>query len=264
MIIKQSRLDRMIAEQRTMFPLDRLLVDAPCALSPLLCPDCPDCDRNAHQLGNTIESGALCKWKATFFPVSARGIREMNTYNPCTFFCEDCDMPVVIHRYGRPFIDGLGRIVRRCLNDGTNRAHTSDSYGRCTDKHILLKRRQIRWNMTPEGSGIGSDILDQMVDAAGQMERERQRQLERETTNTRPSDFDPEIRQRTLADGRIERITSRPDRLFGTIEYVDPLVELTRRTTPAHARADCGGCAGYYDDTGRQIKHRTLSAQELL
>ena len=264
MIIKQSRLDRMIAEQRAMFPLDRLMVDEPCALSPLRCPNCPDCNFDASHMATAVDTLGRCKWKARYYPVARIGTREMNTYNPCTFFCEDCDMPVVIHRYGRPFIDGLGRVVRRCLNDGTNRAHTSDSYGRCTDKHILLKRRQIRWNMTPEGSGIGSDILDQMVDVAGQMERERQRQLERETTNARPSDFDPNIRERVMADGRIQRITSGPDRLFGTIEYVDPYVDLIRRSTAPHARADCGGCAGYYDETGRLIKHRTLSARELL
>ena len=264
MIIKQRHMDRMMAEQREMFSRERLQLDEPCAMSPLLCPQCPDCDRDAHQQGNTIESGAVCKWKADYFPVSALGMREMNTYNPCNFFCEDCDMPVTIHRYGRPFIDGRGYVVRRCLNDGTNRAHTNDDYPRCTDKHVLLKRRQIRWNMTPEGSGIGHAIIEQMVDPAGQMERERQRQLERETTNVRPSDFDPDIRERTMADGRIQRITSTPGRLLGTIEYVDPYVDLIRRSTPPHARADCGGCAGYYDDTGRLIKHRTLSAQELL
>ena len=264
MIIKQQRLDRMISEQRQMFPHERLLVDAPCALSPLLCPQCPDCDHATHPQNASIESGAICKWKADYFPVSALGQREMNTYNPCNFFCEDCDMPVTIHRYGRPFIDGRGYLVRRCLNDGTNRAHTNDGFGRCTDKHVLLKRRQIRWNATPDASGIGRYNIEQMVDVEGQMERERQRQLERETTNVRPSDFDPDIRERVMTDGRIQRITSTPGRLLGTIEYVDPYVDLVRRSTPPHARADCGGCAGYYDANGRLVKHRTLSAQELL
>jgi hypothetical protein len=264
MIIKQRHLDRIMAEQRAMFPLEQLLVDAPCALTPFQCPQCPNCDLSTYHVSNRIVVIEPCKWKADYFPVSALGQREMNTYNPCNFFCEDCDMPVTIHRYGRPFIDGRGYVVRRCLNDGTNRAHTNDDYPRCTDKHVLLKRRQIRWNMTPEGSGIGRHTIEQMVDPAGQMERERQRQLERETTNVRPSEFDPEIRQRAMADGRIQRITSRPDRLFGTIEYVDPLVELTRRTTPAHTRADCGGCAGYYKPNGQLVRHRTLSAQELL
>ena len=237
MIIKQRHLDRMMAKQRAMFGSENLLI-------------------NEHCLA---DMNRLHNFDAPCVPFNSP-----NSSNPCIFFCSSCNTAVTIHRYGRPFIDGRGYVVRRCLNDGTNRAHTNDDYPRCTDKHVLLKRRQIRWNMTPEGSGIGRYTVGQMVDPAGQMERERQRQLERETTNVRPSEFDPEIRQRAMADGRIQRITSTPGQLLGTIENVDPLVELTRRSTPAHARADCGGCAGYYDANGRLIKHRTLSARELL
>ena len=252
----------MISEQRQMFPHERLLVDAPCL---------------------ELSTGERCSFKSTHIPNqrvlpnsdgrNGRGAgRRFNgqldtdhfLQHTCVFFCEHCNTATTIHRYGRPFIDGRGYVVRRCLNDGTNRAHTNDDRERCTDKHVLLKRRQIRWNATPDASGIGRHNIEQMVDVEGQMERERQRQLERETTNVRPSDFDPDIRERVMADGRIQRITSTPGRLLGTIEYVDPYVDLVRRSTPPHARADCGGCAGYYDANGRLVKHRTLSAQELL
>ena len=182
MIIKQRHLDRIMAEQRAMFPLEQLLVDAPCALTPFQCPQCPNCDLSTYHVSNRIVVIEPCKWKADYFPVSALGMREMNTYNPCNFFCEDCDMPVTIHRYGRPFIDGRGYVVRRCLNDGTNRAHTKDDYERCTDKHVLLKRDQLE-------RGINR-FRSQMSDPDAQLVRERERQERRLTTNERPSEFD--------------------------------------------------------------------------
>jgi hypothetical protein len=87
-----------------------------------------------------------------------------------------------MHRYGRPFIDPTGKLVRRCLNDGTNRRHTSDDRERCTDKHVLLKRHQLE-------RGIYR-FRSQMSDPDAQLVRERERQERRLTTNERPSEFD--------------------------------------------------------------------------
>ena len=184
MAISQTRLDAMIVEQRTMFPNERLLVDVACGASPLLCPDCPNCDRREHPRNASIESGATCKLKAHHCPISALGQRLMNTYNPCNFFCEDCDISVTIHRYGRPFIDPMGRLVRRCMNDGISRRHTNNDRERCTDKHVLLKKYQVH-------RGIPAHLRSQMENPDAQIARELERQERRETTNERPSDFGP-------------------------------------------------------------------------
>ena len=101
-----------------------------------------------------------------------------------------------------------------------------------------------------------------------QIERERHREARRLVTNERPSDFqdmgENAVRLRRLADGNIERTTQRRGALFATREVLDPYTERLRRDTPAHTRAECGGCAGYYKPNGQLVRHRTLSAQELL
>ena len=156
MTITQTRLDAMIVEQRSMFRGERLLID-------------DYCFRDTNRPHN---------FDATCVPSDSP-----NSSNPCIFFCSSCNTAVAIHRYGRPFIDPLGRLVRQCMNDGTNRRHTSDSRERCTDKHILLKKYQVR-------HGI-SRYRSQMSDPDAQLERERERQERRETTNEQPSDFGP-------------------------------------------------------------------------
>ena len=242
MRISQTRLDAMIVEQRRMFPGERLLLQELCPAS-----------SRGHNAPHDFRAN-LCPMSASF------GERLANTHNPCNFFCEDCWTAVTIHRYGRPFIDPTGKLVRRCLNDGTNRRHTSDDRERCTDKHVLLKRHQLE-------RGIYR-FRSQMSDPDAQLERERERQESRLTTNERPSEFVPigtnEVRTRTLADGRIERTLNRPGALFARREVLDPYTERLRRDTPAHTRADCGGCAGYYDQNGQLVRQRRLSATELL
>ena len=234
MIISQNRLTRMIVEQRAMFPSERLIVDGSCRAHP----------SDPH----------------SFVTRNVGGYGPMFTSNPCNFFCADCFPSVTVHRYGRPFIDPTGKLVRRCLNDGTNRRHTSDDRERCTDKHVLLKRHQLE-------RGIHR-FRSQMSDPDAQLVRERERQESRLMTNERPSEFVPigtnEVRTRTLADGRIERTLNRPGALFARREVLDPYTERLRRDTPAHTRAECGGCAGYYDQNGQLVRHRRLSATELL
>jgi len=243
MNISQTRLDAMIVEQREMFPSERLLVDEHCLAF----------------------MNRLHNFDATFVPfpdADVTGHLSQRASNPCTFFCSSCVTTATIHRYGRPFIDPLGRLVRQCLNDGTNRRHTNDSRERCTDKHILLKKYQVH-------RGIPANLRSQMQNPDRQIERERHREARRLTTNERPSDFQdmgaPAVRLRHLADGNIERIAHRtPGSLLATREVLDPFTERLRRDTPAHTRAECGGCAGYYKPNGQLVRHRTLSAQELL
>ena len=244
MIISQNRLTRMIEDQRAMFPGERLLVDEVCLAT-----------------GHDPAEGVKHNFRAASYPLDdAAMLHDSRALNPCNVFCKDCWTLATIHRYGRPFIDPTGKLVRRCLNDGTNRRHTSDSRERCTDKHVLLKRHQLE-------RGINR-FRSQMSDPDAQLVRERERQESRLTTNERPSEFVPigtnEVRTRTLADGRIERTLSRPGALFARREVIDPYTERLRRDTPAHTRADCGGCAGYYDRNGRLVRHRALSATELL
>ena len=240
MIISQNRLTRMIEDQRAMFPSEDLLVDGYC-----------------HDHPADLQGRFDHRFSYGYVPAD---LNALYTSNPCVFFCRDCDAAVTIHRYGRPFIDPTGKLVRRCMNDGTNRRHTSNDRERCTDKHILLKRHQLE-------RGIYR-FRSQMDGPDAQLARERERQERRLTTNERPSEFVPigtnEVRTRTLADGRIERTLNRPGALFARREVLDPYTERLRRDTPAHTRADCGGCAGYYDQNGQLVRHRRLSATELL
>ena len=227
MTISQTRLDAMIVEQRRMFPGENLIIDSYC---------------EGMGIG---ESSDAHRFTPTFIPRAARRLdRNFGGSHPCIFWCERCETAVTIHRYGRPFIDPTGKLVRRCLNDGTSRRHTSDDRERCTDKHVLLKRHQLE-------RGIYR-FRSQMSDPDAQLVRERERQERRLTTNERPSEFMPigtnEVRTRA---SRIR-------------EVIDPYTERLRRDTPAHTRADCGGCAGYYDQNGRLVRHRALSATELL
>ena len=227
MRISQTRLDAMIVEQRRMFPGENLIIDSYC---------------EGMGIG---ESSDAHRFTPTFIPRAARRLdRNFGGSHPCIFWCERCETAVTIHRYGRPFIDPTGKLVRRCLNDGTSRRHTSDDRERCTDKHVLLKRHQLE-------RGIHR-FRSQMSDPDAQLVRERERQERRLTTNERPSEFMPigtnEVRTRA---SRIR-------------EVIDPYTERLRRDTPAHTRADCGGCAGYYDQNGRLVRHRTLSTIELL
>jgi len=217
----------MIVEQRRMFPGENLIIDSYC---------------EGMGIG---ESSDAHRFTPTFIPRAARRLdRNFGGSHPCIFWCERCETAVTIHRYGRPFIDPTGKLVRRCLNDGTSRRHTSDDRERCTDKHVLLKRHQLE-------RGIHR-FRSQMSDPDAQLVRERERQERRLTTNERPSEFMPigtnEVRTRA---SRIR-------------EVIDPYTERLRRDTPAHTRADCGGCAGYYDQNGRLVRHRTLSTIELL
>ena len=227
MRISQTRLDAMIVEQRRMFPGENLIIDSYC---------------EGMGIG---ESSDAHRFTPTFIPRAARRLdRNFGGSHPCIFWCERCETAVTIHRYGRPFIDPTGKLVRRCLNDGTSRRHTSDDRERCTDKHVLLKRHQLE-------RGIYR-FRSQMSDPDAQLVRERERQERRLTTNERPSEFMPigtnEVRTRA---SRIR-------------EVIDPYTERLRRDTPAHTRAECGGCAGYYDQNGRLVRHRTLSTIELL
>jgi hypothetical protein len=167
-----------------------------------------------------------------------------------------------IHRYGRPFIDPLGRLVRQCMNDGTSRRHTNNDRERCTDKHVLLKKYQVH-------RGIPTHLRNQMQNPDRQIQRERHREARRLTTNERPSDFQDmnplAVRLRHLADGNIERIADRhPGSLLATREVLDPFTERLRRDTAPHTRAECGGCAGYYKPNGQLVRHRPLSTAELL
>ena len=243
MRISQTRLDAMIVEQRRMFPSENLIIDSYC---------------EGMGVG---ESSDAHRFTPTFIPRAARRLdRNFGGSHPCIFWCERCETAVTMHRYGRPFIDPTGKLVRRCLNDGTNRRHTSDDRERCTDKHVLLKRHQLERGL--------HRFRSQMSDPDAQLVRERERQENRLTTNERPSEFVPigtnEVRTRTLADGRIERTLNRPGALFARREVLDPYTERLRRDTPAHTRAECGGCAGYYDQNGQLVRHRRLSATELL
>ena len=243
MTISQTRLDAMIVEQRSMFGSENLIINGYC-----------------EGIG-VGESSDAHRFTPTFLPRAERRLEvQFGGMMPCVFWCERCETAVVIHRYGRPFIDPLGRLVRRCMNDGTSRRHTNNDQERCTDKHILLKKYQVR-------HGI-SRYRSQMSDPDAQLERERQREARRLVTNERPSDFqdmgENAVRLRRLADGNTERVTQRRGALFATREVLDPYTERLRRDTPAHTRAECGGCAGYYKPNGQLVRHRTLSAQELL
>lgn len=166
MTISQTRLNSMIVEQRTMFGSENLIINGYC---------------EGVGVGETVDAH---RFTPTFIPRAARRLHSnFGGAHPCLFWCEHCCTAVVIHRYGRPFIDSTGRLVRQCINDGTSRRHTNDSRERCTDKHILLKKYQVR-------HGI-SRYRSQMVNPDAQLERERLRQERRETTNERPSDFGP-------------------------------------------------------------------------
>jgi hypothetical protein len=239
MAISQTRLDAMINEQRTMFGSENLIINDYC---------------EGVGIGETVYAH---HFTPTFVPRAA----VLSGQNPCVFWCENCSMAAVIHRYGRPFIDSLGRLVRRCMNDGTSRRHTNNDRERCTDKHVLLKKYQVH-------RGIPAHLRSQMENPDAQIERERLRQERRETTNERPSEFqdmsENAVRLRNLPDGSVERITQRPGALFATREVLDPYTERLRRETPAHTRAECGGCVGYYKPNGQLVKHRPLSMAELL
>jgi hypothetical protein len=242
MAISQTRLDAMINEQRTMFPNERLLVDESCLAFM----------NRKHNFDATL---------VPYPDADCTGHLSQRASNPCTFFCSSCLTTATIHRYGRPFIDSLGRLVRRCMNDGTSRRHTNNDRERCTDKHVLLKKYQVH-------RGIPAHLRSQMENPDAQIERERLRQERRETTNERPSEFqdmsENAVRLRNLPDGSVERITQRPGALFATREVLDPYTERLRRETPAHTRAECGGCVGYYKPNGQLVKHRPLSMAELL
>jgi len=165
MTISQTRLDAMIVEQRTMFPTERLLVDESCLAF----------------------MNRLHNFDATFVPsthANVLGYLSQAGSNPCVFFCSSCQTTVTIHRYGRPFIDPLGRLVRQCMNDGTSRRHTNNDRERCTDKHVLLKKYQVH-------RGIPTHLRSQMQNPDRQIQRESEREARRLTTNERPSDFGP-------------------------------------------------------------------------
>ena len=167
MAISQTRLDSMIVEQRSMFGSENLIINGYC---------------EGMGVGETVDAH---RFVPTFIPRAARRLHSnFGGAHPCLFWCEHCATAVVIHRYGRPFIDSLGRLVRRCMNDGTSRRHTNNDQERCTDKHVLLKKYQVH-------RGIPTNLRSQMVDAGAQIARELERQERRETTNERPSDFGP-------------------------------------------------------------------------
>ena len=245
MAISQTRLDAMIVEQRTMFGSENLIINGYC---------------EGVGVGETVDAH---RFVPTFIPRAARRLHSnFGGAHPCLFWCEHCATAVVIHRYGRPFIDSLGRLVRRCMNDGTSRRHTNNDRERCTDKHVLLKKYQVH-------RGIPANLRSQMQNPDSQIQRERHREARRLTTNERPSDFQdmsaPAVRLRHLADGNIERIAHRtPGSLLATREVLDPFTERLRRDTPANTRAECGGCVGYYKPNGQLVKHRPLSMAELL
>ena len=167
MTISQTRLDAMIVEQRTMFGSEYLIINGYC---------------EGTGVGETVDAH---RFTPTFLPRAERRPEVQSAgMMPCVFWGEHCATAVVIHRYGRPFIDSLGRLVRRCMNDGTSRRHTNNDRERCTDKHVLLKKYQVH-------RGIPTNLRSQMVDAGAQIARELERQELRETTNERPSDFGP-------------------------------------------------------------------------
>ena len=162
MAISQTRLDAMIVEQRTMFGSENLIINGYC---------------EGTAVGETVDAH---RFTPTFIPLYS----IYAALSPCVFFCEHCTNAVTIHRYGRPFIDPTGKLVRRCMNDGTSRRHTNNDRERCTDKHVLLKKYQVH-------RGIPAHLRSQMENPAAQIARELERQERRETTNERPSDFGP-------------------------------------------------------------------------
>jgi len=167
MTISQTRLDAMIVEQRTMFGSENLIINGYC---------------EGTGVGETVDAH---RFTPTFIPRAARRLHQnFGGAHPCVFWCEQCETAVTIHRYGRPFIDPLGRLVRQCMNDGTSRRHTNNDRERCTDKHVLLKKYQVH-------RGIPTNLRNQMQNPGRQIQRESEREARRLTTNERPSDFGP-------------------------------------------------------------------------
>ena len=185
MAISQTRLDAMIVEQRRMFGSENLIINGYC---------------EGTGVGETVDAH---RFTPTHIPTrrmlpnsdgrNGRGVgrrfngqRDADSFlqHTCVFFCEHCNTATTIHRYGRPFIDPMGRLVRRCMNDGTSRRHTNNDRERCTDKHVLLKKYQVH-------RGIPAHLRSQMENPDAQIARELERQERRETTNERPSDFGP-------------------------------------------------------------------------
>ena len=173
MAISQTRLDAMIVEQRTMFGSENLIINGYCEGTAVPRLRRLDETTNAHRFTPTFIPHPMHRPEGNFASIM-----------PCVFWCEQCNTAVTIHRYGRPFIDSTGRLVRRCMNAGTSRRHTNNDRERCTDKHVVLKKYQVH-------RGIPTNLRSQMVDAGAQIARELERQERRETTNERPSDFGP-------------------------------------------------------------------------